>query len=292
MEINERISMYWEPDGSSSVRCLLCPHRCSIAEGSAGFCGVRENRGASLYSAGYGLISSIALDPIEKKPLYMFRPGTKILSIGGFGCNLRCPFCQNHEISMVYDYGKEPSEDTYVEPEYVLSLAKRSIAQGNIGIAYTYNEPFINYEYMLECAKLAHGAGLLNIAVTNGYVSQDPLLKALPFLDAMNIDLKGFTPEFYKNIAGKLEHVLNTISLVSKQCHIEVTTLVIPGENEDDITELAKWLSSLDPDIPLHLSRFFPRYHYSEREPTPRETIHRLSDTAKEYLNNVFAGNM
>ena len=291
--------MYWEALDSGAVRCVLCPRLCSIPEGARGFCGVRENRGGRLAAVGYGLVSSVALDPIEKKPLYMFCPGTRILSVGGFGCNLNCPFCQNYEISMFRDSGaagggnkNSQRDERRLTPEDILSLAKQTVPDRNIGVAYTYNEPFINYEFLFDCAKLVHEAGLKNVLVTNGYINKEPLEAILPYVDALNIDLKAFTDSFYGKIGGKTDTVMETIALSSKRCHVEVTTLVIPGENESDVAGIAGWLSSVSPDITLHLSRFFPRYKYSDREPTPRETITRLQETAKKYLKNVFAGNM
>ena len=324
-----RKTMHWSVDENGSVRCGLCPHRCHIAENAAGICGVRDNHDGVLIASGYGQVSSIALDPIEKKPLYMFHPGKHVLSVGGFGCNLRCPFCQNYEISMVYagnselgirnseltgtGHAKEPDREgrkgvrggswrrgevredrntRYLSPDEVAALALQTVPNGNIGVAYTYNEPLIGYEYLYDCARLVHGAGLYNVIVTNGYINKEPLENLLPLIDAMNIDLKGFTNDFYKKVGGSLEAVKETIALSCVNCHVEVTTLIIPDENEDDIEGLAKWLSSIDPDIPLHLSRFFPRYRYSDREPTPRETIYKLRETAKIYLKNVFAGNI
>jgi len=179
-----------------------------------------------------------------------------------------------------------------LSPDEVAALALQTVPNGNIGVAYTYNEPLIGYEYLYDCARLVHGAGLYNVIVTNGYINKEPLENLLPLIDAMNIDLKGFTNDFYKKVGGSLEAVKETIALSCVNCHVEVTTLIIPDENEDDIEGLAKWLSSIDPDIPLHLSRFFPRYRYSDREPTPRETIYKLRETAKIYLKNVFAGNI
>jgi len=257
---------------------------------------VRENLSGALIASGYGEVSSVALDPIEKKPLYLFRPGKRVLSIGGFGCNLRCLFCQNYEISMVYTQGREgrqkPGRERINTPEYIAALAVQTVPDGNIGVAYTYNEPLIGYEFLYDCAVLVRDAGLCNVVVTNGYINPEPLETLLPLIDAMNIDLKGFTGDFYKNVGGNLETVKESIVLSNKRCHVEVTTLIIPGENENDITELAKWLSSVDPEIPLHLSRFFPRYHYNDRTPTPRDTVLKLCETAKKYLKNVFAGNI
>lgn len=272
----------------SSARCGICPHDCLIPPGGKGFCGVRENRGGRIVYSSYGKVSAIALDPIEKKPLYMYRPGTRILSVGGFGCNLRCPFCQNSDISMEYDLSAAKT----VTPEQISALAEKTVAEGNIGVAYTYNEPLIGYEFVYDCARLVHGAGLSNVLVTNGYINREPLESLLPYIDAMNIDLKAFSESFYSKLGGGLETVRNTIALSQEHCHAEVTTLVIPGENEGDIEELARWLASVSPDIPLHLSRFFPRYKYGDRTPTPRDTIYQLAETAKRYLNNVFCGNM
>ena len=343
-----REAMYWEPVGGGAVRCGLCPHRCRIAEDAIGICGVRENRGGTLLASGYGQVSSIALDPIEKKPLYMFQPGKRVLSIGGFGCNLRCPFCQNHEISMVYvDRAENPDNQEYTEnkgnkgnkeiekpdnkevaisenpnrgstmseraskagagrrrrtradegarrlsPDEIADLAVRTVPDGNIGIAYTYNEPLIGYEFLSDCAALVRGAGMCNVVVTNGFINSEPLERLLPFVDAMNIDLKGLSKVFYRKLGGNPETVKETIVLAHRHCHVEVTTLIIPDENEDDVAGLAQWLSSIDPAIPLHLSRFFPRYLYSDRYPTPGETVYRLRDTARKFLKNVFIGNM
>ena len=276
---------------NNTVVCLLCPHNCAIKEGKTGICGVRRNNNGRLYAAGYGSVSSIALDPIEKKPLYMFHPGKKVLSAGGFGCNLRCPFCQNFEISM--EYTKRLENAGYIPPEQIAALAKKYIPGGNIGMAYTYNEPLIGYEFVYDCAKLVHEAGLKNVLVTNGYIAREPLEKLLPHIDAMNIDLKAFTKGFYKKLGGSLEPVKETITSAHKSCHIEITALIIPGENdsEDDIEAVAGWLASLDPEIPLHITRFFPRYKYAGRTPAPRETVCRLCGIAKKHLKNVFAGN-
>ena len=312
---SHREAMYWDAAENNTVRCGLCPHRCRIPSGAAGYCRVRENREGALIAAGYGQVSSIALDPIEKKPLYMFHPGKNILSIGGFGCNFRCPFCQNFEISMEFD--KLRQNTRRMTPAEVAELAVRTVQEGNIGVAYTYNEPIIGYEFVYDCAKLVRAAGLCNVLVTNGYINEEPLEMLLPMIDAMNIDLKGFTNDFYNEVSrlniaekrtqnidkrtseadrGALETVKRTIVATQAFCHVEVTTLVIPGSgshgNENDIEELAKWLASIDPDIPLHLTRFFPRFQTTDRTPTPRETILRLSEKAKKYLKNVFAGNM
>jgi len=179
-----------------------------------------------------------------------------------------------------------------MSPVDVAALAVQTVPDGNIGVAYTYNEPLIGYEFLYGCAGLVREAGLYNVIVTNGYINKEPLENLLPVIDAMNIDLKGFKDSFYKRVGGSLEAVKETIELSRMKCHVEVTTLIIPDENEDDIEGLSKWLSSIDPDIPLHLSRFFPRYRYTDRAPTPRETIKKSCEIAKRHLRNVFAGNM
>jgi pyruvate formate lyase activating enzyme len=251
-----------------------------------GVCGVRENRDGKVKHAAYGRVSSIALDPIEKKPLYMFHPGKRILSIGGFGCNFRCPFCQNCRISIEHQGGWRDAD--FVSPEQIAALAVRAVPDGNIGAAYTYNEPLVGYEYVYDCARLVRGAGLKNVLVTNGYINREPLLALLPYIDAMNIDLKGFSEPFYHTLGGRLEPVLETVKTARQHCHVEITTLVIPGENEGDIEALAKWIASVSPDIPLHLTRFFPRYMYSDREPASREVTAELREKAGKHLKNVF----
>ena len=291
MQLNEaHIADYWDPDEDGAVVCRLCPHHCHIDEGETGSCGVRENRNGVLVAMGYGQVSSVALDPIEKKPLYLFHPGKRILSVGGFGCNFHCQFCQNYEISAEFKLRHQSAR--IMTPIDLVMLAKQATHEGNIGLAYTYNEPLTGYEFMRDTAKLARDFGLCNAIVTNGYIEKKPLEDLLPLIDAMNIDLKSFSDVFYKRIGGDLETVKNTIMLAREYCHVEVTTLVIPGENEESVEQAAEWLASMDPEIPMHISRFFPQYRYADRMPTPRETIHRLSKLAKNHLKNVFAGNM
>jgi pyruvate formate lyase activating enzyme len=269
--------------------CEICPHACDIPEGGTGFCGARENRGGEIAPISYGCISSISLDPIEKKPLHRFRPGGMILSIGGFGCNFRCPFCQNHGISMT-----RPDNARLMSPERIASMAKGFVPRGNIGVAYTYNEPLIHYEFVLACAMAVRAAGLANVLVTNGFIMPKPLSGLLPFVDAFNIDLKAFTEGFYRNIKGRLATVKETIAQAARFCHVEVTTLIIPGENDsaDEICGLARFLAGISEDIPLHLSRFFPRHEMTEKPPTPVETIYELKTVAEKYLKYVYAGNV
>ncbi|HPJ77001.1 MAG TPA: radical SAM protein, partial [Clostridia bacterium] len=191
------------------VKCRICPHGCILDEGQIGFCKARMNVNGEIICKNYAKLTSIALDPIEKKPLYRFMPNKMILSVGSYGCNLRCPFCQNYEISMADD-NLVKTYDT--PPDYLVNVALSLKSKGNIGIAYTYNEPFISFEYVMDSSKLAHEKGLVNVLVTNGYVCEEPLLEILPHIDAMNIDLKAFNEEFYKKIGGDLNTVLNTIS--------------------------------------------------------------------------------
>jgi len=239
----------------------------------------------------YGKLSAMALDPIEKKPLYQFHPGSKILSVGSYGCNLRCVFCQNNEISMA---SPEKIHTDQVMPEKLVDYALKTRNRGNIGIAYTYNEPLVSYEFVRDCAALAREDGLKNVVVTNGYICSEPLVQLLPYLDAMNIDLKAFTEEFYHKMRGDLETVKASITLAAKECHVEVTTLIIPGENdsEDEMEKLSSWLASINPEIPYHISRFFPRFEMQDRGPTPLDTIYRLADVARKHLKYVYEGNV
>ncbi|MCL1846118.1 MAG: radical SAM protein [Defluviitaleaceae bacterium] len=358
--------------------CKICPHECLLADGEAGFCGARKNIGGEIIAESYGKITAIAVDPIEKKPLRMFFPGRDILSIGSYGCNFRCAFCQNAKIgapSALWEPGTRDGGDTFprsrtapsagwepgtrgsgytfprsrirfFSPDELVRIARET--PNNLGIAYTYNEPLINFEFLLDCAREVRAAGMKNIVVTNGFINPEPLEELLPHIDAWNIDLKAFTPEFYAQISGErakravdtggacrgrripskpdsvfecvkntitraqkvdtgdacqrrripskpdsiFECVKNTITRAQKIAHVEVTTLVIPGENDDDIEPIAQWLASLSPEIPLHISRFFPCHEYADREPTPPEKILELQVIAKKYLQNVFCGNI
>jgi len=272
-------------------QCTLCFHQCQLNEGQVGFCRARKNINGLMIPLNYGKITSLALDPIEKKPLHQFYPGSNILSIGSFGCNLRCAFCQNFEISMCDEVGV-PS--IFMSPAEVVKKAVELIEEGNIGIAYTYNEPLIAYEYVLDCARLAHEQSLKNVLVTNGSISEKPLSELLPYIDAMNIDLKGFTEAFYRKLNGDLQTVKRFIELSYTECHVELTTLIIPGENdsEADMEAEAKWIAGLDPEIPLHITRFFPRYQWIDKEPTSKKVLYRLADIARKYLTNVYVGNV
>jgi len=271
-------------------RCLLCPHYCVIMPGKKGVCGVRENRGDTVSLSTYGIISGYAVDPVEKKPLYHFFPGKSILSVGSYGCNLKCDFCQNHQISQ-----HSEREGSYnLSPEELVSRALR--VEGNIGIAFTYNEPVIWHEYVIDCAKLAREHGLRNVMVTNGYVNPGPLDELLEVIDAFNIDLKAFDDSFYRRYTGgTLKPVLETIEKVAHAGkHLEVTTLILPGLNDSDASmhREAEWISaSAGRRVPLHISRYFPMYLRSDPA-TPSETVIRLREIASGYLDFVYTGNM
>lgn len=272
------------------VVCEICPHHCGLEEGQKGLCRARSNRGGQISCDNYGMVTALALDPIEKKPLRRFHPGSYILSLGSYGCNLRCSFCQNNGISMS-DGGE--LELRQLSPRQVAEMALRLADQGNIGVAYTYNEPLVGYEFVRDCAEAVAEAGMKNVIVTNGTICREPLEKLLPRIDAMNIDLKAFTPEFYRRIGGDLDAVKQAVELAAGNCHVELTTLVIPGENdsEEEMEGLAAWVASVDPEIPLHVSRFFPQYRMKNKAPTEVEAVYRLASVARRHLKYVYEGN-
>jgi len=272
------------------VECLLCPHHCKLNEDDIGFCRARINKSGTITALNYGLVTSMALDPIEKKPLRRFLPGSKILSVGSFGCNLRCPFCQNYEISQV---GFEEAYARKMSPESLIEEALSLRDQKNIGVAYTYNEPLVGYEFVRDCAKEAKKNGLKNVVVTNGCFCEESMRELLPDIDALNIDLKGFTQQFYDKLKGDLETVKRTIQIATEYSHVEVTTLIVPGENDSvaEIRALSKWLASVGKDIPLHLIRFFPNYKMLDRDATEVAEVYRLAEKARESLEYVYVGN-
>ena len=287
-DMNKRVAEFCEKHSDNTIKCGLCPHSCIIPDNTIGMCGVRVNTDGKLFAESYGKVTSVALDPIEKKPLYHFYPGSKIVSIGSYGCNLKCQFCQNSGISMQYK-GIKTEQMT---PELLTEVALLAIKDGNVGVAYTYNEPLIGYEFIKDCSTMIKKEGLKNVLVTNGYINDEPLDELLPYIDALNIDIKGYSDRTYNKLGGTLEPVKNTIIKASKLCHVEVTTLIIPGENENEVEDIAKWLSEQSNEIPYHLSRFFPRYNYSDRSPTPLELMHSLKTKAQKHLKSVHLGNM
>lgn len=282
-------ALFYEKKDKEQVFCRLCPRMCTIRPGRKGFCRTRENRGGVLYALNYGKCTAASLDPVEKKPLYHFYPGSLIYSLGTFGCNLHCGFCQNWEIA----HG-EPRE-MEITPEEAVREAVRYRERGyrNIGIAFTYSEPLVWYEFVYDTARLAKKRGLKNVLVTNGYVQEEPLRAILPFIDAMNIDVKGFTEDYYHRVcAGRLEPVRRAVEISFRRCHVELTTLLVTGLNdsEEEIGRLAEWVAGLDENIPLHISRYFPNYRM-ELPPTPLESLRRAAQTAKRKLNYVYVGN-
>ena len=284
----ERKVDYFEKLDETTIRCRLCPHNCLIKEGKAGLCKVRQVRDGSLYANNYGHISALSIDPIEKKPLFHYKPQSKILSLGSYGCNFTCGFCQNYNIAQF-----KPQTE-YISVGDMINKAKDCKDQGNIGLAFTYNEPLMFYEYVLDVSKRCKEEGLDVLVVTNGFLNKEPLKNLLPYVDAMNIDLKSFSDKFYKSeCSGRLEDVLSTIELADKYCHVEVTTLLINGHNdtEDEVRSIARFLSKINKNIPLHLSRYYPSFKFKD-EATDIEKMKTLRDLAKEYLNYVYIGNV
>jgi pyruvate formate lyase activating enzyme len=280
-------ALYYEKKDNQKVQCHLCPVECLISPDKVGNCGVRKNIKGVLYSLVYGETCSVALDPIEKKPLYHYHPGEDILSLGTKGCNFHCLFCQNWEISQ--DYNCPTQKITSSE------VIRKCKDLKSFGIAYTYNEPFIWYEFVLECAQLAKKEGLENVLVTNGYVNPSPLEEILPFIDAMNIDLKSIDEDFYRKYCkGKLKPVLEVIKRAHASCHIELTNLIIPSLNdkEENFVKLTDWIfENLGPEVPLHFSRYFPCYKM-DLPPTPVSSLKLAEQIAKKKLKFVYLGNI
>lgn len=279
---------YFEKIDKQTIKCRLCPHNCIIKEGNSGLCKLRQVKDGVLYVDNYGEITALAMDPIEKKPLFHYKPESKILSLGSYGCNFTCGFCQNYKIAQY------KPETQYISALDIVKQAQAYKKQGNIGLAFTYNEPMMFYEYLLDVSKKCKQENLDVVVVTNGFINQKPLLELLPYVDAMNIDLKSFSDEFYiKQCSGRLENVLSTIETAAKHCHIEITTLLINGHNdsEEEVREIAKFISSVNKNIPLHLSRYYPNYKFKE-DATDIEKMKQLREIAKQYLNYVYIGNV
>lgn len=288
-----REALYYNQLKNNLVKCELCPWLCNILPEKRGMCGVRQNKDGKLYSLVYARPCAIHVDPIEKKPLYHFIPGARAFSIATIGCNFFCGFCQNWQISKA---GADNIEKEYddVSPEKVVELCKKE--KCNI-ISYTYTEPTIFYEYMLDIAKLAKKEGIKNTIVSNGYISEKPLMELCKFIDGANIDLKAFTPGFYMKVCkGKLEPVLNTLKILKQEgVWLEITNLVVPGLNDDfkKIEEMCKWIAKeLGKDTPLHFSRFHPDYKMTDGEATQMETLEKAKNIAEKYLDYVYIGNV
>ena len=276
--------------------CKVCFRHCNIPEGGLGFCGARTCTDGEVTAANYGRVTSLALDPIEKKPLARFMPGSYILSAGSYGCNLRCPFCQNYQISWSEEAFRFADRAEYIPPDELAQIALSCRDRGNIGVAFTYNEPLIGYEYIRDTAKLVHEQGMVNVIVTNGTADLQVLAELAPYIDAMNIDLKGFTDRYYNEVlGGDRAMTMAFIEEAAKHCHVELTTLIVPGENdsEDEMRSMTEWISGLTNgvEIPLHISRFFPRFHMTDRDATKVRLVYRLADVARERLRYVYTGN-
>lgn len=284
------------------TKCHVCFRHCDLKEGVTGFCGARIGLSGKAVPSNYGRITAIALDPIEKKPLHRFYPGTKILSVGSYGCNLRCPFCQNNGISWGEEAKQYAVSSDILMPDQLVAIAEKQKEKGNIGIAFTYNEPLIGYEYVRDTAELVHACGMKNVIVSNGTAELSVLDEISPYIDAMNIDLKCFDPETYsKVLGGDMKMTMEFIREAVKNAHVELTCLIVPGMNDsaEMIRDMASWIASLKDgkgniigkDIPLHVSRFFPCFHMTDRPATPVDTVYKLAEAAGEYLNYVYTGN-
>ena len=281
------------------MNCEVCYRHCNISEGGIGFCGVRTCIDGKIISNNYGKITSAALDPIEKKPLKEFMSGSMIFSIGSYGCNLRCPFCQNYDISWGSEIKSFAGRTQIISPSDIVAKALDLKPKGNVGIAFTYNEPLLGYEFVRDTAKLAKENDLATVLVTNGTASEEVFDEISPYIDAMNIDIKSFSSEFYRDlINGDITMTKDFIDRSVKTCHVELTNLIIPGENDTDeeMRELSKWIHFLEikagKKIPLHITRFFPTFRLTDRGPTPIDTINRLAEVARENLERVYLGNV
>ena len=291
--VSMKEALFYTKLDNKKVRCLLCPHNCLILEGKRGFCGVRQNKEGKLYTLVYGRIVAASLDPIEKKPLYHFFPGTTAYSIATGGCNFTCLHCQNADISQIKNR-VEMFEVNEVKPEDIIKVAINNKAKT---IAYTYTEPTIFYEFALDTARLAHKRKLKNVFITNGFINKKPVEKIIPFLDAVNIDLKFFDDKLYEKMChGTLKPVLETIRLLkANNKWIEITTLIIPGFNDDSqqLTQIAKFISSLDVSIPWHITAFFPANQLVDVDATEGNLLFKAREIGFKYgLKNVYCGNI
>ena len=283
------------PSTARVIRCTSCPRGCQLAPGAIGACRARGNADGVIRPLGYGRVTSLALDPVEKKPLARWKPGHTVLSLGSYGCNLHCPWCQNSSISQV---GEAEVPWRELAPADVAGLASRLHAEDPrmAGVAYTYNEPLVAWEFVRDCARAVHDMGLANVLVSAGCVSPEVVREIAPLIDAANIDLKTVSADIYRStIGGDLATVQETIRLLAAEptCHLEVTTLVVPGVNDSDaeMDALAAWLASVDPETTLHVSRFHPAWHMRDRGATPVAVVYHLAEVARRHLPHVYTGN-
>lgn len=277
---------YYEKIEDQGVICGLCPHRCKLANGEVGFCGVRQNHHGQLMALTYGQVSAFGVDPIEKKPLYHFYPGSKVASFGGSGCNMTCQYCQNHHISQVVGFNVQTSPQ---------DLVRKSMEDpASIGLAATYNEPIIQYEFIMDLFELNRKCKKKNVVVTNGYIEKSPLSEMVTLVDAFNVDLKGFSEPFYNRVCGaSLNPVLETIEYLYDRTHLELTLLLIPGQNDDEesLQYMFETVRDISPDIPMHISRYFPSFQMTQPQ-TPMANLLAAQEIAFEYLNYVYIGNV
>lgn len=283
----KREARWWESQ-NGLIRCNLCPHTCRLSEGKRGICGVRSATADGIELNSWGMISAETFDPIEKKPLYHFMPGSKIWSVGLFGCNLHCPFCQNYRISK-----SPPLAGRYIKrtPEELINKAVDAAATS---IAFTYSEPMIHAEYLIEAASIAKKANLSTVLVTNGSVCEEAAQEILSLIDGVNVDLKSWSAEYYRRtLKGDLETVKRFIEIAYNKCWVELTTLIVPGDNddEDEMRRICGWIRCLSADIPLHLSAYYPSYKY-DKPPTDPKTLQKLAGIAREELKFVYVGNV
>ncbi|MCF7886051.1 MAG: AmmeMemoRadiSam system radical SAM enzyme [Candidatus Marinimicrobia bacterium] len=286
--------MLYEKIGNKEVQCNLCAHRCKIKEGNYGICGVRQNKDGKLYTAAYGKAIAANSDPIEKKPLYHFLPGTAAFSMATMGCNFKCSFCQNWRISQVTEDKKSELPGKNLSPEEIVSMAQN---RGCDSIAYTYTEPTIFFEYAYDTARLAKEKGIYNVFVTNGFMTKEAIDTIEPYLDAANIDLKSFDDDFYRKICkGRLQPVLDSIKYMKEVgIWIEITTLIVPDQNDSDeeLNKIAQFIAGVNKDIPWHISRFHPDYEFTDSKPTPMKTMDKAKKIGKKHgIQQIYLGNI
>lgn len=275
MKLHE--AMFYEKYADTII-CKLCPHYCKLEDGMTGRCGVRQHLKGKLYGMSYGKLLAASLDPVEKKPLYHFYPGKKIFSVGSYGCNMHCQFCQNYSLSQARLDSREVSVDSLIDHV------------DGIGVAFTYNEPTIMYEYVYAAAKALKNKGFKVVLVTNGLINEPPLRKLLPYIDAFNVDLKSFDKAEYIKLGGHLDTVLKSIKIMNEK-HLEVTSLMVTDDVSTEMIEMmAQYIGSINKNIPFHISRYFPNYHY-DKEATPMDQLIKAKELASQHLNYVYIGN-
>ncbi len=281
-------AMFYEKK-DTGVQCHLCPHHCRLRHGETGLCGVRREQDGRLYTLNYGLCAAMATDPMEKKPLYHFLPGSSVFSIGTVGCNLDCGFCQNWQLAR----GERAVENTRLTPGQIRKMLERQTPLP-AGVAYTYSEPGMWFEFVLETAQEVKEKGYVNVLVTNGFLEQEPLRELLPVIDAFNIDVKSFSDGYYrKHCRGRLDPVLRYVETAASAAHVELTYLVVPSLNdsEEEVRKFADWVAGIDPSIPVHLTRYYPQHRFT-LPPTPLSVMAKLHEVAREKLHYVYLGNV